>query len=177
MGRYFRILGIILLLIGIVLLLNSIPTIIGFVIFGNVSKQVGSILGIAFVVGGLMLLMSSKRDKMEKLEKKLVEEESTKGKIKLIEQAYQQRVLNSKELADELNDIVPLKGMTYKTDKQFTVESEDEERYSLSTRNDPKLAYAVRDIIRDNSDIYLRNCELHISKTESTKHHKKGLRK
>jgi len=60
--KVLRILGIVLLLLGVFFILNAGSGITGFVVFEDVGKGVSSILGIAFVVGGILLIMFEYRD-------------------------------------------------------------------------------------------------------------------
>ena len=175
-----RIIGITLAIKGSILLLNSFSGITGFSVFSGIGKQVGSTLGIMLLVGGVLLLATAKKERaMGRLEEKLSKEKTVKGKVRLIENAYQRHLLNDEEAADEINKIVHLGGMIYKTQVQFTVQSDAPipERYSLSIKDDPDLAYAMRDRIIENNPAYKRNCQLHIAKGESTKDYKKGLRR
>lgn len=66
------ILGLVLIIVGATILLNSSTSITGLAILEDVGKITGSILGIALIVGGLILLMNSSRGgKGEDLEKKV----------------------------------------------------------------------------------------------------------
>lgn len=56
--RYF---GFLLMVVGIVLLFNSFSGITGLVIFENIKKEAGGILGVVFVIGGIGILMSRAR--------------------------------------------------------------------------------------------------------------------
>jgi len=62
--REFRYLGIALLLIGAVLLVNSFG-ITGFAILEGAGKTMGSVLGIVFVVVGILLIQSRRRVEKE----------------------------------------------------------------------------------------------------------------
>jgi len=70
--RTLNLLGILLILIGAVLLLNS-AGITGFAILENVDKTAGNILGLALVVGGVLLLQAGveREGKERRLEKAL----------------------------------------------------------------------------------------------------------
>jgi len=59
--KFLRTLGIISIIIGAFFIFSSYPNITGFTVFGEVSKGfVGSILGIAFIIGGSLLLMAQR---------------------------------------------------------------------------------------------------------------------
>lgn len=66
--RVSKILGIILVTAGIILVLNSMSGITGFVIFKDISKTIGSILGLAFISVSVILLIGTKT--LEKILKK-----------------------------------------------------------------------------------------------------------
>jgi uncharacterized membrane protein YccC len=70
--RTLNLLGILLILIGAVLLLNS-AGITGFAILENVDKTAGNILGLALAVGGVLLLQAGveREGKERRLEKAL----------------------------------------------------------------------------------------------------------
>ena len=53
-------LGAILILTGIVLILNSFSGITGFVVAESLGKSVSSILGLVFVIGGVLVFMSGR---------------------------------------------------------------------------------------------------------------------
>ena len=68
--RTLNLLGILLILIGAVLLLNS-AGITGFAILENVDKTAGNILGLALVVGGVLLLQAREGEEREGRERRL----------------------------------------------------------------------------------------------------------
>jgi len=58
--RGIKTIAIILILIGIIILLNTYTTITGFAVLNNLTKTTSSILGIIFVIGGILLLQSGR---------------------------------------------------------------------------------------------------------------------
>jgi hypothetical protein len=68
--RTLNILGILLILIGALLLLNS-SGITGFAILENVDKTAGNILGLALVVGGVLMLQAREGEEREGRERRL----------------------------------------------------------------------------------------------------------
>ncbi len=136
-------------------------------------------LGLLVIVVSILLLLSlSREERRSKLEEKLAGLSDSKVKIKVIERAYRQGIIDQDEAANKINKYVPLKGLTYKRDVQLTIEAEDSSRrYSLESKADDHLAYAIQDRILQNNPMYIQNIQLHISKEESTKHHRKGLKR
>jgi len=59
--RPVQILGIIVILIGIVFLINSFQ-ITGFVVLKDVGRTAGSVFGIVFVIGGILLFMAGRHE-------------------------------------------------------------------------------------------------------------------
>jgi hypothetical protein len=66
--RGIRILGGLLILIGIVLIFNSYIGITGFIIFEEFSWQVGPIFGIIFVLVGIIIFIKAERRRVQTLE-------------------------------------------------------------------------------------------------------------
>lgn len=175
--RLGRIISIFLLVMGIIFLLYPQISLTGATIgIPRATLSWLSGLGLLVIVVSILLLLSlSREQRRSKLEEELLKLTDTREKIKLIEKAYGQGTIDERFAAEKFNECIYLKGMIYKYEKQFTIEGPSA-RYSLTTVTNPLLAYAVRDRIIANHPSYLKNIQLHISKTESTKHHKKGLK-
>ncbi|MFH1801453.1 MAG: hypothetical protein ABH804_01310 [archaeon] len=138
-----------------------------------------SVLGLVLVIGGILIFISKRKRRLSKLEIDLLNTADIRGKIKLIERAHNNNVIDAVETANKTNEIFgnQLKGMNYKHETSFTIE-DGTNKYSLpNSKKDVDLAYAFYDRIIANDPKYKENCHLHISETESTKHHGKGLRK
>jgi len=60
-----KIIGGVLILIGFVFILNSYFGITGFIVAESTNERVGSILGLVFMIGGLILVMSELEKKIE----------------------------------------------------------------------------------------------------------------
>lgn len=69
MKKILRYIGLMSSLVGVIFLFNATSDITGFVIVEEIGKGVSSVLGIALVIGGLLILMSS-RDEEGGLEKR-----------------------------------------------------------------------------------------------------------
>ncbi len=179
--RLGRIVSIIFLVMGIILLLHPQISLTGATI-GTPRATLSwlSGLGLLVIVVSILLLLSlSREERRSKLEEELTRATDAREKIRRIEKAYTQGILNPVEAAYKINECVPLGGMDYKKEVKLTLESTTTppERYSLQSKTDDDLAYALRAQIRANSTTYEKNIKMHISKTESTKHHRRGLRK
>jgi len=57
--KLIRTIGFAYLLLGTIVLLNSFPSLTGFVIYEDIPAQAGGILGFVFIVVGIFVLMSS----------------------------------------------------------------------------------------------------------------------
>lgn len=99
-------LGLISLILGMILLVNSFPGITGFAISENIPERSYSIFGIVFILGGIMLIfLESKKSNLErKIEReKIWKPHATKEKI--LEIFQEQRELIEKKLGIKLTNI------------------------------------------------------------------------
>ena len=69
--------GVILILIGIILILNSLSGITGFVISESIGTSVSGIIGLAFIIGGVFFLFLSSRKQKEGNLAKMVKDSGT----------------------------------------------------------------------------------------------------
>lgn len=69
--RAYLISGIFFILLGFLFLISSFSSITGFAIFENVSSSAGSILGIVFVVGGILIASMKRQEAYRSRESKL----------------------------------------------------------------------------------------------------------
>jgi hypothetical protein len=166
-----RVLGFILILTGLFITLTG-KTITGNVIGFKPQNYLGW-FGILIAVTGVVLVFMAKDEKS--MEEMLEEVPTVNGKIKLIERFYRSKRLDEVGVAEELNKISEMQGMNYRPKTQLRVNTATN-RHSLTDKNNDDLAIAIYQRILANDPAYDRNCELHISKTISTKHHRKGLK-
>ena len=61
-----KILGIVSLVLGLILILNSASSITGLVIVENLNKTVGSILGLALIIGGIIAMQAGEEEEGER---------------------------------------------------------------------------------------------------------------
>lgn len=101
--RISKFLGIALILIGIVLLLN-LSGITGFAILQDIGMTTGSIFGIIFVVGGVILLLAREKHREEKqggleifISRKAIKRAKTDIQIKQNLRQYQNEVRRIKQ--------------------------------------------------------------------------------
>ena len=177
--KLVRILSFLFLLAGFFLILNSsVRNITGNIIRENLSAG-GSILGLALIIGGIVLLLAKREERLGNLEEKLKNTDDIKTKIKLIEAAHVNKVLDEVTTANMINEIFnnQMNSIIYKYQTVFTIGDENNKYSLIRSKTDTDLAYAIRNRIIANNPGYEKNCQLHISKTESTKDHRKGLRK
>ncbi len=110
-------------------------------------------------------------------ERKIDKQTNPKEKLNMLKDIYLRGVINSAEMADKLNSqIGELTGLRYATDVRFTVQTKKYGRLSLGLSRDADLAYAIMGRVIANNPKYEKDCELHISRLESTKHHLEKVR-
>lgn len=167
-AHFLRNLGLIYLMTGIILILLSAPIITGFAV-SNGTKSLPSIplIGIAFLITGMLFLTEGERQKHNLLETTL--EKYEKGKINPVQTAS---VINSNSYR--------IQGVKYKEGLSLTVLGDDGSEHSINVQNDNKareLALAFYKISMINNPRNLAHCQLHIGKGASTKHHLAGFMK
>lgn len=166
--RALRILGILLFLIGTVFAFNTFSGITGFSIFEGVGPGISSIISLVFIAVGIVLMSASVW--------------WDKYRVGLVIREYEHGELNLVQAALKINDGLYPEGLkitgveyhggtkeTIRTNENFIpVKFDDEEKAR-------DLALALYEIAVINDRNNTRNCELHISKAASSKHHKEGL--
>ena len=160
------ILGILFIFTGIVLILNSFSGITGFVVFENISKNTGSIFGIVFIVVGALLFV-------------IRGEEQRKYRAEELLRAYESGRIGPIKAASEINAIYPIDGVKFTPNSRNSVVSPDGV-HPLSLKHGKKakeLALGLYEVAVHNDPRNKSRCELHLGKTASTKHHKKGFEK
>lgn len=179
--RVYKVLSLILFLLGIFFILNSQANLTGAVIGIYMSTGINYISGFIFIIlSGSLLFVASKREEkgLAKLEERLSETLDPREKIRLIERAHIQGLIDDVSAANRINEILEgdMEGMEYKNHVKLTIH-DGSNKYSLThSKNDVDLAYAIYNRIIANNPVYKKNCQLHVSKYESTKDHRKGLR-
>ena len=165
--RVLNLSGFILLITGIIFILNY-SEITGFVILENIGKTTGSIIGTAFIIGGILLLTASRG--------------WNNYRVGLVIREYESGELNPVQAALKINDrLFPeglkITGVDYRGGVKETIKTE-EEFIPVSLKDNEKakdLALALYEMALINSRTNAKNCELHLGKQASSKHHKEGL--
>ena len=166
--RVLKIFGILSFFIGIIFILNTFSGITGFSILEGLSSGISSIIGLVFIAVGIVLMSASAW--------------WDKYRVSLVIHEYEHGELNPVQAALKINDQLYPEGLkitgveynggnkeTIRTDKDFVpVRLHDKEKAK-------DLALALYEIAVINDRENAKNCELHISKQASSKHHKKGL--
>jgi len=169
--RVVRFIGIVYFIIGAVLFFNSFG-ITGFVIGGEVTRNIGSYIAIAFIFSGITLLIISR--------------DWNKYRVSLVVREYESGALNPVQAVLKINEQLYPSGLTitgieYHGNNPLheTIRTKDEfipVRFRDSEKaKDFAIACYEMAVINDRKND--RNCELHISKEASSKHHKEGLQK
>jgi hypothetical protein len=89
--KLIRAMGIVFVLAGLFFALNSISNFAGFTILEKVNNFVGSFMAIVFVIGGFLIIMSSRKDERKeekRLELKISVYDSSNGKDEHVGRAY-----------------------------------------------------------------------------------------
>jgi len=168
--RVLRIFGILSFFIGTVFALNTFSGITGFSIFEGLSSSISSVISLVFIAVGIVLMSTSAW--------------WDKYRVGLVIREYEHGELNPVQAALKINDGLYPEGLkitgveynggineTIRTNKNFVpVRLHDKEKAK-------DLALALYEIAMINDRNNEGNCELHISKKASSKHHKEGLLK
>ena len=160
--------GSILLLVGLVLILNSLSSITGLVIVEEISISIGRYLGLVIIVLGVLTLTAGKM--------------SNRYLVGRLVGDYESGELNPVEVALKINEVLEgtdINGVDYRGGTNETLRT-NREYIPIRLGNQDKaqdLALALYEIALINDGRNARNCELHINKKASSKHHRKGLDK
>lgn len=163
-GLYIN--GIVSLLSGIALVPLSIT---GFAIFDRARGTV-SFIGLILIAGGVFLLAAAKN--------------WNRYRVGLVIREYESGTLNPVQAALKINDKlypdgIEITGVNYRGGINETIKAEKEQiPIRLGDREKARdLALALYEVALINDRSNSRNCELHLSKRASSKHHKTGLQK
>ena len=154
-----RILGVVLIIIGFLFILNSLSSITGFAVAESIGKGASSLVGIALVIGGVLMFISKKEKRVNKLERDLLNTKDVNARIKLVERAHSNGIIDDVKTANMVNEIFDnkLDGMVYKHEVAFTVR-DGANKYSLGeSKRDIDLAYAFYNRIIANNHGYKKN--------------------
>lgn len=168
--RVLNIPGIIFLIIGFIFIFNSSQSFTGFTIFKGAIKTTGSIIGIILISISILLFTISK--------------DGNKYKVGLVIKEYESGTLNPVQAALKINKgLLPegleITGVNYHGDVKETIKTKNE-FIPVKLNNKRKatdLALALYELAVINDKANSKNCELHLSKQASSKHHKAGLRR
>jgi len=168
--RTINILGAVFIIIGVVAFLNSYFSITGYVVLEDVGTNVSYFMSLAFVLIGIALLMTARG--------------WDRYRVGLVVKEYESGELNPVQAALKINDRlfprgVKITGVDYRGGTNETIKTENE-HIPVRLNNQGKardLALALYEIALINDRGNARNCELHISKQASSKHHRGGLKK
>ncbi len=168
--RGLYIIGSTLFLIGIILVINSLQTITGFTIIEDISITISRSLGLFFLLIGIILFVTGSN--------------WDRYRVGLVLREYELGSLNPIQAALKINDRlfpsgIKITGVDYRGGTNETIRTE-KEYIPVKLHNDDKardLALALYEIAVINNRENAKNCELHLSKKASSKHHKAGLLK
>ena len=168
--RMLNIFGVFFLIIGFVFIFNSLQSFTGFTIFEGAIKTISSIIGIALISISILLFAASK--------------DWNKYKVVLVIREYESGALNPVQSALKINNgLFPegleITGVNYHGDVKETIKTKNE-FIPVELNNKRKaadLALALYELAVINDRANSKNCELHLSRQVSSKHHKVGLRK
>lgn len=166
--KSFKILGIFLIVVGVIFLFNFFR-ITGLAIFENTAGTTGSILGIIFVIGGVLLLNASQRTIHDELSD--IVDNYNHEKISPVRAAIQTREALHKQGRE-------ISGVKYKGSERSVTVITPQGGYTLSANNNERaaeLALGVYEVAITNDPKNERYCELHLGKGASTKHYRKGF--
>lgn len=166
--RILFVLGFSFLTIGIIVLIGSFPTITGFVIVEEINIYISRWISLAFIVLGILSLTAGKM--------------SNRYLVGRLIGDYESEELNPVQVALKINEVLEgteINGVDYRGGTNETIRT-SREYIPIKLRDQRKaqdLALALYEIALINDGKNARNCELHISKKASSKHHRKSLDK
>jgi hypothetical protein len=169
--RVFYIVGISFMFFGGIITLNSAQGITGFAVFaGETDIGYGYIVGIWLFVAGVAMLMAGKG--------------WDAYRVKLVVKEYESGNLNPVQAITKINDElhpsgIEITGIDYRGGNRETFRTKNQ-NIPVELKNKDKardLALAAYEMAVINDRANSRNCELHINKNASSKHHKDGLMK
>tara|TARA_Y100000310_G_C20564580_1_gene754797 strand:+ start:243 stop:812 length:570 start_codon:yes stop_codon:yes gene_type:complete len=166
--RGLYVLGSTFLIIGTLLVLNSLSSITGFVIVEEINISIGRYIGLVIIILGILTLTAGKM--------------SNRYLVGRLVGDYESGELNPVEVALKINEVLEgteINGVDYRGGTNETLRT-SREYIPIRVGNQDKaqdLALALYEVALINDRKNARNCELHINKKASSKHHRKGLDK
>jgi hypothetical protein len=168
--RTLNIFGTIFIIIGLIILFNSYFSITGFVVLGETTTNTLYSISIVFILIGITLLTTARG--------------WDRYRVGLVVKEYESGELNPVQAALKINDKlfpngVKVNGVDYRGGTKETIRTENEHiPVKLNEKGKARdLALALYEIALINNRDNARNCELHLGKQASSKHHRKGLKK
>ena len=168
-----RILGGILIVAGILLILSKASGITGFSIIESMDRTTSSILGLALIIGGALILISKQQREWDRFRVRLVIREYNSGELSPVQAAF--------KINDELYPAgIEITGVDYRGGStRETIKTREEyipiRLDSVNKAKDLALAFYLVALTNDKEN--KKNCEIHLSKQASSKHHTAGLQK
>lgn len=166
--RVLSILGYLFSIAGAILILLPAKALTGFAILENISSSIKPIGILSFIIGLALILVARGWDSY---------------KVRLVVEEYESGTLNPVQAAIKINDRlfpegVKITGVDYRGDTKETIKTTN--KFIPVRLNSPDkardLALALYEIALINDRNNARNCELHLGKNASSKHHKQGLK-
>lgn len=167
--NYKRGVGIGLIIISLILIISN--TIITGAVIGHPTKNYLSLLGILIFVVGVFFILTTTRG-------------WNNYRVGLVVREYESGTLSPVQAALKINDrLFPeglkIIGVDYRGGAKETIKTK--EGFIPVQLNDERkardLALALYELAVINDRANSRNCELHLSRQASSKHHREGLRK